>query len=165
MNLTLGLPDGPLRRRVLRILEGFPDIAVTAEGGTTAGFDDAEISLPADPLAHLLTLLTERLENRTGAPATSRARTLDDTPLAQGIAVSFPAPTGSLWADEVGGVLLAPTEGAQCGVLAANDAAAYAVADERDFVEAILTAAPIVARALRIGARKLFPWYEGGGGR
>lgn len=150
MNLTLELPEGPLRRRVQRVLEGFPDIAVTNEGGTTAGFGAAEIMLPEDPLGHLLTLLCTALEQRTGTPPGSLAHTLGDTPLTRGIAVSFPDPTGSLWADQVGGVLLAPTDGPYCGVLAANDTGAYAVADERDFVEAIVTAAPIIARALRI---------------
>ncbi len=150
MNLTLQLPDGPLRRRVQRVLGGFPDIAVTSEGGTTAGFADAEIVLPEDPLARLLELLGDALEERTGEQPSSRARTLVDAPLTEGIAISFPDPAGSLWADSVGGVLLAPTKAAHCGVFAANDSGAYAVADEREFVEAIVTAAPIVARALRI---------------
>lgn len=150
MNLTLELPDGPLRRRVLRVLGGFPDISVTTSGGTTAGFGDAEIPLPTDPLRHLLGLLTVALEARTGTGPRTRAHTLDDTALTQGIAVSFPAPTGSLWADDVGGTLLAPTGGPHCGVLVANDDGAYAVSDEREFVEAIVTAAPIVAHALDI---------------
>lgn len=149
MNLTLELPDGPLRRRVLKILSGFPDIAVTKEGGTSAGTGDAEIPLPDEPLAHLLELLADSLAERTGTPASQRARTLADTPLGDGVAVAFPPPTGPLWAEEVAGVLLAPTDGNHCGVIASNEAGAYAVADETAFVEAIVTAAPIVAVATR----------------
>lgn len=149
MNLTLELPDGALRRRVLRILAAFPDIAVTSEGGTRAGIGDGEIALPAEPLAHLLDLLGAALEEQTGAPAVRRSRTVEDTPLRRGTSVSFPPPTGSLWAEQVQGVFLAPTDGVHCGVLASNESGAYAVADERDFVEAILTAAPIVAAAER----------------
>ena len=151
MNLTLELPDGALRRRVLRILAGFPDIAITNEGGTRAAVGDADIALPEEPVAHLLHLLSEELQRRSGVPATRLARTLVDAPLDRGTAVSFPTPTGTLWADEVGGVLLAPTTGDHCGVLVSNDSGAYAVSDEVSFVEAIVTAAPIVAAAERIG--------------
>ncbi|NND85504.1 MAG: hypothetical protein HKN46_10195 [Acidimicrobiia bacterium] len=151
MNLTLDLPDGPLRRRVARILEAFPDIAVTSEGGTRAAIGDGDIPLPAEPIAHLLDLLAESLEARTGEAPERRARTLADSPLAGGTAVSFPPPTGTLWAEDVGGILLAPTEGTHSSALVSNGAGAYAVADERDFLEAIMTAAPIVAAATRTG--------------
>ena len=149
MNLTLELPDGALRRRVLRILAAFPDIAVTSEGGTSAAVGEGDIPLPGEPLDHLLDLLSASLESVTGSPPTRRARTLTDAALSGGTAVSFPDPVGTLWAEEVGGTLLAPTDGVHCGALVSNGAGAYAVADETTFVEAIVTAAPIVAAATR----------------
>jgi hypothetical protein len=151
VNLTLELPDGALRRRVLRILAAFPDIAITSEGGTTAAIGDGDIPLPGEPLAHLLDLLGDALESKTGSPAERKARTLADTALSGGTAVSFPAPVGTLWAEPVGDALLAPTEGLHCGAMASNGSGAYAVVDELSFVEAIVTAAPVVAMAMRTG--------------
>lgn len=147
MKVALHLDDAPLRRRVIRSLASFPDVIIDADAPRSASIGGEDIALSADPVGHLAELLAAEVAGRSGAPASTRAATIDDTPLTRGIAVAFPPPVGSLWAEAVGGVLRAPVTSSYSAALASNERLALAVVDDSRFLVALVTAAPILAAA------------------
>ncbi len=146
MRIALSLADEQLARRVKRVLASFPQVVVADDAGRTAAVD-GDIPVPSEPTRHLAALLATEVERRSGAGISTIAATVRDTPLRSGTAVGFPKPLGTVWGEIVGGVLLAPVSSRYAGALASNDTLALAVIDDGRFLDAIVTAAPIISEA------------------
>lgn len=129
----------------MRVLQAFPGVRVDPEADQSASIGSGDIKLPADPVGHLVELLSVEVERRSGAPATYKAATIEGEPLARGIAVSFPPPVGSQWAEEAGRLLRSPGTSGYSAALAANESLALAVVDDSRFLTALMMAAPILA--------------------